>query len=111
MAILAASAEKQEAAFKFVALGYGPGADGVVVAEHRLYAGPQVGRRAASMKDFFAENPNFKIAVDQLAKTKPQDAARVFIPNGDQIIGKGLERDHDQSGQRSSRCSTTSTRR
>jgi sn-glycerol 3-phosphate transport system substrate-binding protein len=24
--------------------------------------------------------------------TQPQDAARVFIPNGDQIIGAGLER-------------------
>jgi sn-glycerol 3-phosphate transport system substrate-binding protein len=24
--------------------------------------------------------------------TRPQDAARVFIPNGDLIIGKGLER-------------------
>ena len=41
---------------------------------------------------FFAENPNFETAVKQLAQTKPQDAARVFIPNGDQIIGKGLER-------------------
>jgi sn-glycerol 3-phosphate transport system substrate-binding protein len=30
--------------------------------------------------------------VKQLDQTKPQDAARVFIPNGDQIIGKGLER-------------------
>lgn len=29
---------------------------------------------------------------DQLPKTRPQDAARVYIPNGDQIIGKGLER-------------------
>ena len=29
---------------------------------------------------------------EQLALTKAQDAARVFVPNGDQIIGKGLER-------------------
>jgi len=27
-----------------------------------------------------------------LALTRPQDSARVFVPNGDQIIGKGLER-------------------
>ena len=44
------------------------------------------------MKQYFAASPNAKTAVDQLAKTQPQDAARVFIPGGDQIIGKGLER-------------------
>ena len=43
------------------------------------------------LKDFFDKNPQAKVAVEQLAKTKPQDAARVFVPNGDQIIGKGLE--------------------
>lgn len=44
------------------------------------------------MKGWFAEFPQFRTAVDQLAKTQPQDSARVFVPNGDQIIGKGLER-------------------
>ncbi len=43
------------------------------------------------MQAFFEENPNFKVAVDQLATTRAQDAARVFIPGGDQIIGGGLE--------------------
>jgi len=37
-------------------------------------------------------NPNFKVAVDQLALTKPQDWARTGIPNGDQIIGDGVLR-------------------
>ena len=41
---------------------------------------------------FFKTVPQAKTAVDQLPKTEPQDAARVFIPGGDQIIGKGLER-------------------
>jgi len=41
---------------------------------------------------YFTEFPQFKTAVDQLPLTQPQDAARVFVPNGDQIIGKGLER-------------------
>jgi sn-glycerol 3-phosphate transport system substrate-binding protein len=45
-----------------------------------------------AMQKFFVERPNFKTAVDQLALTQPQDSARVFIPGGDQIIGKGLER-------------------
>jgi sn-glycerol 3-phosphate transport system substrate-binding protein len=43
------------------------------------------------MQDYFKENPNFKTAVEQLPRAQPQDPARVFIPNGDQIIGKGLE--------------------
>ena len=47
---------------------------------------------SAEMQRYFEENSNFKTAVDQLPKTRPQDAARVWIPNGDQIIGKGLER-------------------
>jgi sn-glycerol 3-phosphate transport system substrate-binding protein len=45
-----------------------------------------------AMQDYFVEFPQFKTATEQLALTKPQDAARVFVPNGDQIIGKGLER-------------------
>lgn len=45
-----------------------------------------------AMQDYYAEFPQFKTAVDQLSLTRPQDAARVFVPNGDQIIGKGLER-------------------
>ncbi len=40
---------------------------------------------------FLDENPNNKVAIEQLPKTQPQDSARVFIPNGDQIIGRGWE--------------------
>jgi sn-glycerol 3-phosphate transport system substrate-binding protein len=85
------SKEKQEAAFKYIAFATSP--------ETTTYWSQNTGympvRKSAatsqSMLDFFATNPNFKVAVDQLAKTKPQDSARVFIPGGDQIIGKGLE--------------------
>jgi sn-glycerol 3-phosphate transport system substrate-binding protein len=45
-----------------------------------------------TMQTYFEEFPQFKTATEQLALTQPQDAARVFVPNGDQIIGKGLER-------------------
>ncbi|RJO76959.1 ABC transporter substrate-binding protein [Nocardia panacis] len=41
--------------------------------------------------EFLAKNPNAKVAIDQLPLTKSQDYARVFLPNGDQIIGTGLE--------------------
>lgn len=49
-------------------------------------------KQSPEMQAFFAENPNFKTAVDQLPQTRAQDAARVFVRNGDQIIGRGLER-------------------
>ncbi len=93
LAILANSApEKKEAAFKFI--------EYVTSTEGTTWWSQNTGympvRKSAvaseSMQAFFAQNPNFKTAVDQLALTKPQDAARVFVPNGDQIIGKGLER-------------------
>jgi sn-glycerol 3-phosphate transport system substrate-binding protein len=93
LAIMASSApEKQEAAFKFIE--FVTSVDGTIWWSQNTGYMP-VRKSAANdqrMVDFFAENPNFKVAVDQLALTKPQDAARVFIPNGDQIIGKGLER-------------------
>ncbi|WP_040800622.1 ABC transporter substrate-binding protein [Nocardia higoensis] len=45
-----------------------------------------------SEQAFLAENPNSKVAIDQLSLTKSQDYARVFVPGGDQIIGTGLEK-------------------
>jgi sn-glycerol 3-phosphate transport system substrate-binding protein len=91
LAILAAS-EKQEAAFKFVAFTSTP--------ENTAWWSLQTGympvrksaRENAELVAFWDANPQARVAVEQLAKTRPQDAARVFVPNGDQIIGGGLER-------------------
>ena len=85
------SSEKQEAAFEVVSWLTSP--------ENTAWWSQNTGympvRKSAveseEMQAFFADNPNFKVAVDQLAVTKAQDAARVFIPGGDQIIGGGLE--------------------
>lgn len=44
-----------------------------------------------SEQKFLTENPNSKTAIDQLALTRSQDYARVFVPGADQIIGTGLE--------------------
>lgn len=93
LALLAnSSAEKQEAAFQYMAFATSP--------EITTYWSQTTGympvRKSAidspEMQAYYDENPNFKTAVDQLPMTRPQDAARVFIPNGDQIIGAGLER-------------------
>lgn len=40
---------------------------------------------------FLDENPNNRVAIEQLPKTQPQDSARVFIPNGDQNLGRAWE--------------------
>jgi len=93
LAVMATSPrERQEAAFKYIAFATSP----EITAYWSQATGYMPVRKSAAageeMQAFFAENPNFKTAVDQLALTRPQDAARVFIPNGDQIIGKGLER-------------------
>jgi sn-glycerol 3-phosphate transport system substrate-binding protein len=93
LAIMAGSPpEKQEAAFQFVE--YVTSTEGTTFWSQNTGYMPV--RKSAveseEMQAFFEENPNFRTAVEQLPMTQPQDAARVFIPNGDQIIGAGLER-------------------
>jgi len=91
LSILKSSApEKQEAAFAYAAWKTSP----ENTASWSQTTGYMPVRKSAIdlMADFFASNPNSKVAVDQLAKTRSQDAARVQIPNGDQIIGEGLGR-------------------
>lgn len=82
------AAEKQEAAFAYAAWKTSP----ENTATWSQTTGYMPVRKSASdnMTDFFAANPNFKVAVEQLAKTRSQDSARVEIPNGDQIIGAAL---------------------
>jgi sn-glycerol 3-phosphate transport system substrate-binding protein len=93
LAILAAAPpERQEAAFQFIAYCTSP----EVTAQWSQDTGYMPMRTSAiqspAMQEFFAANPNFKTAVDQLPLTRPQDAARRLIPGGDQIIGAGFER-------------------
>lgn len=46
--------------------------------------------QSPEMATFLESNPNYRVAVDQFPRTRPQDAARTFIPSGDQIIGNGF---------------------
>lgn len=41
---------------------------------------------------YLEQNPNARTALDQLAVTRPQDYARVFVPGGGARIGAGLDR-------------------
>jgi len=93
MAILAGlPAEKQQAAMKWIA--FATGEEWTINWAQRTGYMPV--RKAAvqseSMQKYFTERPNFRTAVEQLPKTRPQDSARVYVRGGDQIIGKGLER-------------------
>ncbi|MCA1647162.1 MAG: ABC transporter substrate-binding protein [Chloroflexi bacterium] len=92
MAIIAAAPkEKQQAAMKFLA--YATGTDTAWWSQNTGYMPVRnAALQSAEMKAFFEAHPNFKTTVDQLPKTRPQDSARELVPNGDQIIGKGLER-------------------
>jgi len=92
MAILSSTPkERQLAAMKWIDFATGAG-----TVEWSQSTGYMPVRKSAitgsSMADWYVKHPNFKTVVDQLPKTRPQDVARVYIPNGDQIIGKGLER-------------------
>jgi sn-glycerol 3-phosphate transport system substrate-binding protein len=86
-----APAEKQQAAFKYIAFATSP----EITSYWSQNTGYMPVRKSAGqnpeMQAFYQENPNFRLAVDQLATTKPQDPARRFIPAGDTIIGKALE--------------------
>src|SRR6266849_2596483 len=92
MAIVASTpTEKQQAAMKFMA--FTTGTDTVFWSQNTGYMPVRnAALQSAEMKTFFESHPNFKTTVDQLPKTRPQDSARELVPNGDEIIGKGLER-------------------
>ena len=88
----AAPAEKQQAAMAYMAFATNPDNAGLWSRSTGYMPVRISTKQTPDMVSFFETNPNFKIAVDQLPKTRAQDAARVFVRNGDQIIGKGLER-------------------
>ncbi len=46
----------------------------------------------ASEVAYLKAHPEYKIAIDQLPKTRPQDYARVFVPGGGQKIGQALDK-------------------
>jgi sn-glycerol 3-phosphate transport system substrate-binding protein len=89
--IAATPKEKQQAAMKWLA--YATGTDTVFWSQNTGYMPVrQAALQSQEMQSFYQAHSNFKTTIDQLPKTRPQDSARELVPNGDQIIGKGLER-------------------
>ncbi|WP_207782773.1 ABC transporter substrate-binding protein [Phytoactinopolyspora limicola] len=82
--------ERQLAAMRFIKFATEP--------ENTAYYSESVGympvRKSAVdlMAEVFEREPQRRVALEQLEHTSPQDAARVYIPDGDQILGRGLER-------------------
>ncbi|NDL57216.1 ABC transporter substrate-binding protein [Phytoactinopolyspora mesophila] len=82
--------ERQLAAMRFIKF--------VTEPEQTAYYSESVGympvRKSAvgMMEEAFEREPQRRVALEQLEHTSPQDAARVYIPDGDQILGRGLER-------------------
>lgn len=93
LAILSTTAEdKQQAAMKYIAYASSPETTTFWAQNTGYMPVRKSALESKAMQDYFVEFPQFKTATEQLALTLPQDSARVFVPNGDQIIGKGLER-------------------
>lgn len=85
-------AERQEAAFRFYAFWASP--------EKTAWWSQNTGYmpvrlsaiESPEMQAFFEENPNFKVAIDQLAeRAAPSDPARRFVNAGQDVINHALE--------------------
>ncbi len=89
--LAAAEDEKKEAAYQFI--------DYVTQPEQTAFWSQKTGYmpvrlsavESEEMQAFFKENPQAKTAVEQLPKTAPQDPARIYIPNGNDIIGNAID--------------------
>src|SRR5205814_6677997 len=93
LALLQSSTEdKRAAAFEYVKFATSP--------EHTTWWSQNTGympvRKSAidgkEMNDFYKQKPNFTTAVKQLPMTKPQEWARVAVPNGEQSSATAPER-------------------
>jgi sn-glycerol 3-phosphate transport system substrate-binding protein len=93
LAILAAAPDdRKQAAFEFIKFAAQPENIAFWSTATGYMPVTKSAQESSEMQSYFQENPNFKVAVDQLPDTQPQDTARTIIPNGDTTIGTGLER-------------------
>ena len=93
LAILAAAPDdRKQAAFEFIKFAARPENVAFWSTTTGYMPVTKSAQESSEMQSYFRENPNFKVAVDQLPKTQPQDTARTLIPNGDTTIGTALER-------------------
>ena len=93
LAILAAAPDdRKQAAFEFIKFAARPENVAFWSTTTGYMPVTKSAQESSEMQSYFRKDPNFKVAVDQLPKTQPQDTARTLIPNGDTTIGTALER-------------------
>lgn len=81
------SPEKQLAAAMFIKFLTNPENS----AKFSQATGYMPSRKSADMKAAIEKTPQLQVAIDQLAKTRPQDDARTFLPGGDIEVSKQLQ--------------------
>ena len=78
--------EKQEAAGRCIAFVTSP----EIAADWSQTTGYMPVRTSVvsspAMPEYFKQRPTFETAVEQLPMTRPQEAGRVFVPNGNQAV-------------------------
>ena len=93
LAILAAAPdERKRAAFEFIKFAARPENVAFWSTTTGYLPVTKSAQESPEMQRYFKKNPEFRVAVDQLSKTRTQDHARTLIPNGDPTIGEGLDR-------------------
>lgn len=83
--------EKKEAAYKYLEFASSPESTAFWSQRTGYMPVRKSAIQSEEMQTFFDENPNARTAVEQLPKTEPQDPARIYIPNGNDIIGGAIE--------------------
>ncbi|MGW7480277.1 ABC transporter substrate-binding protein [Nonomuraea muscovyensis] len=87
-----AAKERKQAAFQFLSFLARPENATRWSVETGYLPSTKAALETAEMKKLFADKPNFKMAVDQLPKTKAQDQVRLLVPNANRAIYGGLQK-------------------
>jgi len=90
--LAAAPDERKQAAFEFVKFAARPENVTFWTKTTGYLPVTKSAQESSEMQSYFRENPNFKVAVDQLTKAQREDTALLFVPTAIPTIGEGLER-------------------
>jgi len=92
ISILAGAApERKKAAFEFLKFAAKPENAAQWSIDTGYMPSTKAAQETPEMQKLFAENPNFKLAVEQLPKTQAQDHVRLLVPNANRAIYGGLQ--------------------
>lgn len=84
--------ERKQAAFEFLTFLAKPENAAQWTIDTGYLPATKAAAETPQMQKLFADNPNFKKAVDQLPRTHKQDQVRVQVPNANRVIYGGLQK-------------------